>query len=276
MIPYVRHLIKKRPILHKIAIWTRGKVFSKWYQIVGLGYTKKKIKAGPGKGLMFYAGRRVEYSKDFWSGEFEQIACQFMKSVIKQDAVCYDIGANLGYHSLIMARQASHGLVVAFEPLPDIARIYKRNMAVNQFSNVKLVIKAVTSSSGSISLGRDISIDQAAMRWAEDCDFMHQTFVCKSISVDDFVNDGNPAPTFIKIDVEGAETEVLSGAVDTLLNNKPLVMCEIHGTNAAKVYRILNESGYELFNVGDELTLIDSVSSMPTNVDEGHVFARPK
>ena len=278
MSPSIRSIIKRNPILHRIAIWVKNKVHyvhAKWYQLVGLGYMERKIAAGPNKGLIFCAGRRVKYSEDFWSGEYELAACQFMQSMIGQDAICYDIGANLGYHTLIMARQASQGLVFAFEPLPEVGVILERNVVANQISNVELVKKAVTSTSGSVSLVRNISIDQAVIRWAGDGDPMHQTFICESISVDDFVKAGNPAPTFIKIDVEGAEIEVLSGAADTLLHFRPLVMCEIHGTNAARVYQILHASGYRLFSVGESITLIDSVATMPTNMYEGHVFARP-
>jgi len=270
-------LFRRTPILYKIAVWARNIVYYNWYKLMGLAYIGRAIDAGPNQGLIFYARWRVQYSQDFWSGHYELITCKFMQSVIDENDICYDIGANLGYHALIMARKASLGRVFAFEPLREVGRILERNVIENSISNVEWVQKAVTSSSGTISLGRNIAIDQAAIRWAGDRDPMCETFNCESVSVDDFVASGKPAPSFMKIDVEGAEVEVLSGATKTLIYYKPLVLSETHGVDAAVgVYRILHECGYELFNVNKDFAPIVSETDMPISMYEGHVFARPK
>jgi FkbM family methyltransferase len=275
-IPFLRSIGKRNPFVHRTAVWTRDKVRTTWYQLVGLDYFKGEITDGPNKGLFFYAARRVHYSRDFWNGKSELQACQFMQHAISENAVCYDIGANLGYHTLIMARQASRGIVFAFEPLPEAFLILSKNMAANQVRNVVLLNEAVTETGGSVSLGHDRSIDQAAIRWADDRDPMHRTFTRPSTSVDGFVRAGNPAPTFIKIDVEGAEGEVLSGAADTLRQHRPLILCETHGeASAVRLYQLLRQNDYQLFNVSDRLTTVDSVADMPRNMHDGHVVAYP-
>jgi|GEM_PF-5358155 len=273
----LRAFVKKRRLLHRIAVSSRDTLRYKWYQRMGLGYVKDRIVAGPNQGLVFYAARRVRYSRDFWTGEYELALCRFLETVVQEDAVCYDIGANLGYHTLIMARRASRGHVFAFEPLPEAAGILGRNIRENQIGNVALVDKAVFNKSGLITLGRDLSIDQAAVRWAADDECIHRPFTCEAVRVDDFVSAGNAAPTLVKIDVEGAETEVLSGAVETLARFHPLVVCETHGVHAAgNVFWILREAGYSLFNVAGRLSPIDSFAGMPKNMYEGHVFATPQ
>jgi FkbM family methyltransferase len=224
--------------------------------------------------MLFNSGKRVKYSKDFWNGSYEIETCRFMERVLENNNICYDIGANLGYHTLIMARKVVGGRVFAFEPLYEAAAILERNLISNCLRNVILVKKAVTSKSGTISLGWNISIDQAAIRWASDSNRLYQPIVCDSTTIDDFIKAGNPPPTFIKIDVEGAEVDVLRGAIETLMQIRPSVMCETHGAdNAAKVYEILHGVGYRLFNVSQNVIPVDSINDMPTNMYEGHVYA---
>lgn len=272
----LREAIKKQPLLSRAAALTKQSIRSSWYRLAGVGYVKRRIASGPNEGLVFFSGRRVKYSRDFWSGRYEIEACQFMQRVIRHDSVCYDIGANLGFHTLVMARRASEGIVFAFEPLPEAGRIFERNMLMNGIDNAVLIRKAVTRATGSVALGRNITIDQAAAAWTGMRDPIHQVFTCESVNVDDFVGAGNSPPGFIKIDVEGAETEVLMGAINTLSHFQPLVICETHGTGAARdVYQILVENGYRLFAVGRSLTPIMSVTGMPANMHEGLVFAQP-
>lgn len=273
----IRNMLKSIPLVRSAVRFVRAKLCSVWYQAMGLGYTQRRIAAGPNRGLFFSAGKRVRYSKDFWNGTYESDACHFLENIIWPDAICYDIGANLGYHALIMARKATKGFVYAFEPLQEAGLVLENNITVNQIRNIQWVAKAVTAQSGQVKLGRNVSIDQAAVRWADDEDPMYQAIECESMSLDDFVNSGSPAPSFIKIDVEGAETDVLLGAKGTLAQYKPMILCETHGIEAAtRVYEILCAQGYELFTLGANLSPIRSLAEMPTNMYEGHVLARAK
>lgn len=276
LLSLVRSFVKQHPVLHSIAVRSRDTLRRAWYQRFRLRYVPRKILAGPNAGLIFYAARRFKYSRDFWSGQYELRLCQLLEQTVTPDAVCYDIGANLGYHALIMARRASAGHVFAFEPLPEAVDILRRNMIANAETNVILVTKAVAASGGVIQMGCDITVDQAAIRWSADGDSLHRPFRCECVSVDEFVAAGNPPPTFIKIDVEGAESEVLDGAIDCLKRFRPAIICETHGAEQTKrVYEILKENGYSLSKVAATLSPIESVEAMPTNWLEGHVFARP-
>lgn len=89
--------------------------------------------------------------------------------------------------------------------------------------------------------------------------------------------EGNRPPSFLKIDVEGAEADVLEGAANTLKNYQPMVLCETHGqTRAQRVYEILVGLNYELFCVKENVVPIESITQVPTNMYDGHLFARPK
>jgi hypothetical protein len=85
---------------------------------------------------------------------------------------------------------------------------------------------------------------------------------------------GHPAPTLLKIDVEGAEVDVLAGAAECLAKYRPLIVCEIHGHWAAdQVFDLLHKAGYRLYNIEQDLREINSALEMPTRMEEGHMMA---
>jgi len=248
-------------------------------RLFGLGYTECIITGGPIQGLKFVAARRVHYSEWFWNGTYEKEACSFLQTIIPANGVCYDIGAALGYHALVMAEAAKNGHVYAFEPIPQVCEILQKNISLNHKLNITIVPKVVTRMAGKIQLGINNFIDQAAVKFAakDESHRMCEIIECEGITLDGFVAEGKAPPFLIKIDVEGAEVDVLQGTRGILAQYHPLVLCETHGYAAARgVYEILCEHGYELFIVHDGIRPINSFEDMPNNMDEGHVFARPK
>ncbi len=248
-------------------------------KLFGLGYVTHTVKSGPIKGLRFLAAKRVFYSKLFWDGTFEKETCTLLQSTTKPNGVCYDIGANLGYHALVMASAGENGHVYAFEPIPQVCGILQKNIDINHKKNITIVSKVVARTPGKIQLGLDTSIDQAAVRFItkDESHRMLKNIECDAITLDGFVADGNKPPSLIKIDVEGAEVDVLQGGLGVLMQYQPLVFCETHGQAEARgVYDILHRCGYELFIIHNGIHPINSNENMPSNMDEGHVFARIK
>ncbi len=254
-------------------------VKSRYIRAFGLGYVKRRITAGPIKGLWFIAGKRVFYSKDFWSGSYEENFCCFLQKTVPEDSVCYDIGANIGYHTLIMAHSVNNGgLVYAFKPIPEVCEVLTRNAQINNLHNVVVVNKVVSRESGTLSLIRNIDIDQAILSAeTKKKNPLRETITCAATTIDEFVAAGNRSPSFLKIDVEGAEVDVLAGSIDTLKKYHPIIVCETHGVARAHgVYEILTDLNYELFCVNADMVPIESITQMPNNMYEGHVFARRK
>jgi FkbM family methyltransferase len=255
-----------------------------YLRMFGLGYVKRKITAGPAEGLWLIAGKRVAYSEEFWNGSYEQDLCGFLQRAVPANAVCYDVGANIGYHTLILAQ--SSGTVYAFEPIPDVCQVLIDNARANDMSNITVVNKVISSESGTVTLVQDMAIDQAGI-FGDDPEKeraakvqgnpLRKTITCDAVTIDEFVAQGNKPPTFIKIDVEGAEMAVLAGARDTLKNHRPDILCETHGrARASAVYEMLAELDYELFCVREDAVPLESVEQAPANMHEGHLLARPK
>ncbi len=274
-----KQFVQQFPIVYRCLQNIKQGVNTGMIRLFGLGYTEHTITGGPIQGLRFLAAKRVFYSKWFWDGTFEKETCVFLRTTTTRDAICYDIGANIGYHALVMAEAAENGKVYAFEPIPQVCEILKKNIDINHKQNITIVPKVVARVVGKIQLGLDTSIDQAAIKFATNSE-NHRTreiIECDGDTLDNFVSVGNTPPSLIKIDVEGAEVDVLQGAHGILAQYHPLVLCETHGQAAARgVHEILCEHAYELFLVHNGVRPINSVEDMPNNMDEGHVFARIK
>lgn len=275
----LKQFVRQFPIVYRCLQNIKQGVNTGMIRFFGLGYTERTITGGPIQGLRFLAAKRVFYSKWFWDGAYEKETCIFLRTTTTRDAICYDIGANIGYHALVMAEAAEKGHVYAFEPIPQVCEILQKNIDINHMQNITIVPKVAARVAGKIQLGLDTSIDQAALKFAtkDESHRMREIIECDGITLDNFVTEGNTPPSLIKIDVEGAEVDVLQGACRILAQYHPLVLCETHGQAAARgVYEILCEYGYELFNIHNGVRPINTIEDMPNNMDEGHVFARPK
>jgi FkbM family methyltransferase len=146
-----------------------------------------------------------------------------------------DVGAHIGLYTLIAAKRVgSSGKVIAIEPDPDNFKILKKNILLNQLSNVEALECAVYSTKEKLKLflpeleqGRTIFNTVMQDRAGTSNNFLE----VEANTLDNILNENNiQRVNWIKIDVEGAELEVLKGAVDTLSSNKNITLViEIHG-----------------------------------------------
>jgi FkbM family methyltransferase len=138
------------------------------------------------------------------------------------DVVC-DIGANKGSFLYWLARWAAPGRVIAFEPQPDLADALSRLCARFSLNNVVIERRAVYSSSSTKTLFVPDGHQPGAslLKPAE----ASTSIEVQTISLDDYLSD-NETVSAIKIDVEGAELDVLLGARKTLRRCMPMIVIE--------------------------------------------------
>jgi FkbM family methyltransferase len=184
-------------------------------------------------------------------GNLETAVQEAMVRHLGPGGVFYDIGANLGFFSLIGAHLVGvdQGKVYAFEAAPDNARAIRKNTELNRLSNVTVIDKAVSSRSGK---GRLQIVDDRSWSKLEEYGphpHAERTIDVELVAIDDLLQTGAIAPpTVVKIDVEGAEIAVLEGMRTTIERHHPAVICELHGTQSEFI-GTMNGQGYRLINL---------------------------
>ena len=162
-----------------------------------------------------------EQRKIYFYGHYhERYEARMVLALLDGDEFFWDIGANIGYFSLVAATALNNsGQILAFEPGQ---RAYERlldNISLNPFTNIKTFQLAVAATEGEalLYLSDDIADSSASLYHLGKEQAGRQ--VCKTVSLDKFlVEQGLRPPDFLKIDVEGAELAVLQGAVNLIIN----------------------------------------------------------
>lgn len=210
-----------------------------------------QIPAGPAKGLWFKVDpyREEGYSKGCPEPGVQE---EFLKNLNPGDCL-YDVGAHIGFYSLIASRVVGEeGCVVAFEPDPDNVTLLQENVTKNCLSAVRIVSAAVWSHEGPVTFHRSrghatqMSSRRGSVAPSESPSAGPDFIEVKALTLDGFAQNHRP-PTMVKIDVEGAETQVLRGAERLLTEAKPRVLCEVHDAEAKTfLEEKLKEKGYTL------------------------------
>ncbi len=155
--------------------------------------------------------------------------------------VVLDIGAFEGRYMAGFSRAVgADGLVVAFEPNPITYRALVRNVGLNDASNV-IVLPA---GAGRVPGTMELSLEEVHRVWTHQTDH-GPTFSARCVTVDAVVDTlGIARVDWIKMDVEGAELDVLRGATQVLKTSAPSLFIEVHSTREA-LATLLGEFGYE-------------------------------
>lgn len=178
------------------------------------------ILQGKLKGKKWIKGSGVN---SYWLGIYEAEQQKLFGKTIKQGDVVFDIGAHVGFYSLLASELVGKtGKVFAFEPLQRNIFYLEKHIEINKRENVKIIKAAVSDKSGTVSLSDDCESSYARI---EDGGKVK----VKAVVIDNLVNNGKlPVPDAIKIDVEGAEFSVLKGAYSVIKKYKPVIFLSIH------------------------------------------------
>ncbi|HEY0678978.1 MAG TPA: FkbM family methyltransferase [Chitinophagaceae bacterium] len=155
-----------------------------------------------------------------------------MTSVVKPGHIAYDIGANNGLHGLLLSRLTSPGgQVFNFEPLPSNVKEITENFELNGLRNYSNVCAAVSDKDGSIYFELGDHDKQGHISSRSDDD---KHIKVNTISLDSFIEQGNPGPQFIKMDIEGAESSALRGFERNIEKYFPIMIIELHNPQEDK------------------------------------------
>jgi FkbM family methyltransferase len=183
-------------------------------------------------------------------GQYEPEQSALIHRSLAPGNVFYDVGAAVGYYSLLAAtRVKPQGWVYAFEPDPRNAAYLRRHIQVNRMTHVTAHQMAVSNRQGHDAFARGTGTGTGHL-----CETGEMTVrLCR---LDDLMTSHRP-PTHVKIDVEGAELDVLEGARQTLLTARPVLFLSLHGEAMRQsCVRMLSDLRYDVRPIaahGDEV-----------------------
>lgn len=192
-------------------------------------------------------------------GVYEPFQTELAVGLIKKGDVVLDIGANIGYYTLIFAREVGpQGRVYAFEPEPTNFAILKRNVEINGYENVIMVPKAVSNETGRIRLYL------CEENWGDhriyDSGDGREWIEVEAVRLDDYFDGYRGPVNFIKMDIQGAEAKALQGMAGLLERNRHLTMMTEFwpaglkkcGTDPQEYLKSLVDHGFKVLHINEQ------------------------
>lgn len=175
-----------------------------------------------------------------WLGTYEHENQRLFASLVPANGTVYDIGANVGFYTLLAATRAKR--VIAIEPLAENVAYLKRHLDLNGVRNVEVWSVAVADKEGDESFAAAGDRSQGKLGGGGP--------MVRTVTLDRLCEIyGRPA--LIKVDVEGAEYRVLLGAQKCLAAHRPILLLSTHSTSLHRAcFTLLSNSGYDVQQVG--------------------------
>jgi FkbM family methyltransferase len=192
-------------------------------------------------------------------GIFEPLETTYFSNEIKENDIILDIGANIGYYTLLFAQRVGDGgHVYAFEPEPQNFELLKKNVQTSGYRNVTLINMAVsdTTSKLRLYLNKKNKADHRIFDWQDRRKFIE----IDSTRLDDYFSDFTGDIAFIKMDIQGAEYRALSGMLSLLARNpKTTIVMEfepqsllLSGIEPRICLELLLKQGFTLYNINNK------------------------
>jgi FkbM family methyltransferase len=228
----------------------------------------------------------------FVFGLFERETACALKNLVTPGSIVLDIGANIGAHTLNLGRLVGPtGKVYAFEPTTYAFSKLKRNLALNPEISARVVAEQIRLTCEA-KLDRTVEIYSSwkvvgeERRHPKHLGIAQSTGAAAVLTLDDYCNNSNLSGIgFVKLDVDGFETEVLTGGIQTLRRDLPTICMELapyaleeRGSSLGELQGVLRDLGYHLLslkNLGNHSENADSFSAQIADGSGINVVAVP-
>jgi FkbM family methyltransferase len=180
-----------------------------------------------------------------WLGWYESEKQRVISQEVRPNTVFYDVGANVGFYSLLASVLVGPGKVFSFEPMPRNISYLQRHLDLNHAGNVDVQALAISDKNGVARFRVEESGYMGHI--STEGDFSVQT-----ATLDSLVQDGRILPpNYIKMDIEGAEHQALLGARECFERYRPTLFLATHGQEVhEQCCGLLKSWGYELSLIG--------------------------
>ncbi|MGL5074391.1 MAG: FkbM family methyltransferase [Waterburya sp.] len=246
------------------------------YRLASAGLHQRDviIRHGVARGLKFNVG---ESCPELGLGTYELPIQNIFSQQLHQGAVFYDIGANVGFFSIIAARLVGNtGKVYAFEPGEGNANSIRHNARLNNFNQIEVIEKAVSDTPGEGELLLAKYSGGHALATADAPPDLAGTVTIELVTIDDLIaqNQIQP-PNFVKVDIEGAELDALKGMTETIKQYKPIIIYEIDDGDRVAYQRKYQEIESFLQSLGYQVNSVEEDSYATIDWCVGHAIATP-
>ena len=248
--------VAPRP-LYEVALGIR----EGWRNLVRSYYSGRKIRRRV-QGINFELDL-VETidSSIYFDGFYERTTTRAMAACVRDGMTVFDVGANIGAHTLRLCRLAGRGRVFAFEPTSWAFGKLSRNLSLNNFPNCRIEHLALSDSPGEevIHRGTDRALApfRASFQQKGRSATANTSETIRFDTLDHFVEQHEIGSIdFIKIDVDGYEGRVVRGGLSTIERDRPLMCIEFSheqmlriGDSLPSLLETLQDVGYGIYDI---------------------------
>lgn len=207
-----------------------------------------------------YYSRTWIYKRCDFNRIHEENVINLLTKTLKSAKCFVDVGAHIGFYTFLTSKLMKSVNIFSFEMDKINFSLLKKNLKLNKSKNVLIYNLAISDSSGIVSYTRnseqpDPTLTSAGIDLERDS---VKTISIKAVTLDDFFKNIDTKPDVVKIDVEGAEMQVLSGMEKLIEHNNPKMFVEVHPERLLKfrssvneVISFLLERGYNIFEIED-------------------------
>lgn len=214
------------------ARWLRRNLVRQFYKALG---KEQRLRLPTGTILKIPPGSRFGTEAYLTGANVDWGSEAFLYSLLSRQGALLDVGANIGYYSLYLHPRVK--AVYAFEPDPSVRPVLERNLG--RYPHCHVIPAAASSRNGEAQFefgpgGSEISklSPSGSLR-------------VTTVTIDSFVSRHALKVEAIKIDTEGHDLDVLTGALRTLQDQQPIVLTE--ATVDARLFSLAHEVGYSVF-----------------------------
>jgi FkbM family methyltransferase len=200
--------------------------------------------------------------------DYETMESAMIMRLVEPADCVIDIGANMGWYSINIAKKYPDSKIYAFEPIPKTYHYLAENISLNNIQNIEACPFGLSNEKNDLTFyfypegGVNASIANVSER--EDVELIN----CHVEKLDDFVDQKKIKIDFIKCDVEGAELFAFKGGIESIKRDKPIVFTEMLRKWSAKfnyhpneIILMFSDLGYECFYCSeDKLVKIDTMT----------------
>ena len=178
-----------------------------------------------------------------WLGFYEYEKQQWISREVRPNSVFWDIGANVGFYTLLASKLVGSGRVFAFEPVPRNLGYLRKHMELNRVSNVEVLPIALSDKNGTARFQVEQTFSMGHLASEGGIEVLTAT-------LDSLVDEGKVlAPVCVKMDIDGAELLALRGAARAFQRFHPALFLATHGKEIdGECCKLLGSWGYECRN----------------------------